>query len=348
MSYPENKKLSQTKTLSLLKAKKHRDSKSPVPSKKITEFFKQSKITNADKFRKYDISSKTKSILKGLKSLNKLEDCNSDDNSETCLKLNPTYLNGKNFNFEKLRKNVSDPETQASIDRIKSKISNESLKEKYSHLVSDYRELALPKAYKMLIEKMHSLDLSLIRLKKEKPKNEFSLCEINKSIDSSESNSLKDLPSKFRIRLKDFKQILFVAPHFYVYKKKSSLQSHANTEEEILIDVPVNMEQLMSKKYNTYSYSNFKAMQHNFNPITHENLENISNERKRIFTQIIVFLVQSEHEKFIKNKNIEVKYDPLHEKIWHSSFEVESCNEIPEFPNFSLSSTQQQKQMKKF
>lgn len=348
MSYPENKKHSQIKTFSLLKVKKHRDSKSPMPSKKITEFFKQSKISNPERFRKYDISKKTKYILKGMKCFNKEDDGNSDDNSEDFLRLKPKFLDGKNFNFEKIRNDVFDPARQAAIDRVKSLVNNESLKDKYSHLLLDQRELALPSAYKLLIEKMHALDLSLIRLKKSNPQNQFSIGDINMNIESSSIHSSQAILTKHKLKLKDFKQILFVAPHFYIYKKKSIIQSKSNQDDQILIDIPATMEQLLNKKFNSYNFSHFKSMQHNFNPITHENLENILLERKRLFTQIILFLVQSEHEKFLRSRNIEIKYNPLQEKIWHSSFEVESCSEIPEFPNFSLDSQPQQKHIKKF
>ena len=56
------------------------------------------------------------------------------------------------------------------------------------------------------------------------------------------------------------------------------------------------------------------------------------NERKNIFKNILNNLVNQYHEKFLKEKKIKIKFNPLNQKTWHHDFDPDAqCLPIPQF-----------------
>jgi hypothetical protein len=115
------------------------------------------------------------------------------------------------------------------IEEIKQILSSTSMKEKYEGLLN--RELILPYNYKTLYKKFENLDVVIKGIKRSK-----GLPSLN--------NIQKVLNAKNIIfNFEDFQRILYVAPHFYIYKWEKSSNNIKNSQSELIIDIPSNIDQ---------------------------------------------------------------------------------------------------------
>jgi len=113
------------------------------------------------------------------------------------------------------------------IDEIKEILSSTSMKEKYEGLLN--RELILPYNYKNLYKKFESLDLAIIDLKR------------SKKITSLGNIQFFMKGKGLIFDLDDFKRILYVVPHFYIYKWEKLQNSSKNPQNELIIEIPNNI-----------------------------------------------------------------------------------------------------------
>ena len=60
--------------------------------------------------------------------------------------------------------------------------------------------------------------------------------------------------------------------------------------------------------------------------------DEIKLQREAIFKECLINITLQHHEKFIKDKKIQTKLNPLKHKTWHHEFDVQSCPEINTFP----------------
>ncbi len=116
------------------------------------------------------------------------------------------------------------------IKEIKDILSRTSMKEKYEELLN--RELILPPKYKTLLKKFENLDFVILELKKLKKTTSYPNIRC----------LLKERGIDFN--LDDFKRILFVVPHFFIYKWEKSQSNSINKKNllinqmELIIDIP--------------------------------------------------------------------------------------------------------------
>jgi len=115
------------------------------------------------------------------------------------------------------------------IEEIKQILSSTSMKEKYEGLLN--RELILPYNYKTLYKKFENLDIVIKGIKRSKGLP--SLNNIQKALNA------KNIIFNFE----DFQRILYVAPHFYIYKWEKSSTNIKNAQSELIIDIPSNIDQ---------------------------------------------------------------------------------------------------------
>ena len=112
------------------------------------------------------------------------------------------------------------------IKEVKELLNSTSMKEKYEGLLK--RELILPHNFKILFKKFENLDYAIFAIKKNK--NFPSLANVQ--------NYFKEQRSEFT--LDDFKRILYVVPHFFIYKWEK-LQNSKNSQTELIIEIPNNI-----------------------------------------------------------------------------------------------------------
>lgn len=101
------------------------------------------------------------------------------------------------------------------------------MKEKYEGLLN--RELILPYNYKNLYKKFETLDLAIIDLKR------------SKKVPSLANIKLFMKGKGLNFDLDDFKRILYVVPHFYIYKWEKLQNSSKSSQNELIIEIPNNI-----------------------------------------------------------------------------------------------------------
>ena len=87
----------------------------------------------------------------------------------------------------------------------------------------------------------------------------------------------------------------------------------------------------MNKKYNTKT--NFTLMQ---TPKIYETINNEINKaamekRKKLFKKILINITLEQHQKFLKENNLEI-FDPIKVKTWHHNFDLKNVDDIGTFP----------------
>ena len=266
---------------------------------------RNSEVNSADqkvKEKKLKLSKKTKEVIKKLQDIrnNRFDDINND---------------------EEKKQNIR-----------KSSFSN--LHVKYETLLQPSRELRLPISYKKLLDSFVSLDRTLSRnnLSTNKHLNNFS--NIKEIIQSYTHKNFS---------IDTLKQILYVVPHFYILKYVNnsnnnitfSMNGKLDKNNDLMIDIPNDFKERTNKNYP----KNFNFLDINFfkegskyQPLLRNLTENELNQRKNIFINILNQIVNDYHNKFLKERKIKIRFNPLMQKTWHHDFNPDTmCNPIPQF-----------------
>jgi hypothetical protein len=217
------------------------------------------------------------------------------------------------------RQNKFDREVQAKSERTRSE-SSFSLKFKYEELIKEERELVLPPHYKALYNSFTELDHTLNFLKLSTRKQRIPVFEdLKQAIETT---------YKHKFEFKTFAQILYVVPHFFVYKwEKLSL---SKDEFSLIIDIPRDHKQRI--KQNFEENFNFITLQtEKFDPIC-ESLNNSDlEERRKIFKNLLYAIANEHHKLFLESIQFPREFDPFKFKTWHHDFILESVPQIPIF-----------------
>ena len=253
------------------------------------------------------------------------------------LAINPPKISKSTLlQIEKVNKNKKFKfETSANISIYKEKESSKyklpelSLKEQYQDLI-ERKELILPPKYRILLKKQNYLD-DILSLNNNNHKNIMgnNTANIN-PIKESIIHSFKEIQNNFleKINLnfsdKDFQQILYVCPFYYIYQ---SIHRITKGIELKYIDIPKDYIQRMNKKYNLRT--NFTLMQ---TPKIYETIggeinKAVMEKRKKLFKKILINITVEQHQKFLKENNLEM-FDPIKAKTWHHNFDLKNVADI--------------------
>ena len=311
-----------------------------------------------------NISKRTKGILdkineknrkaKLLGKLIKENENNLDKNRFIGKKTRNTEANSldQKFKEKKLKLSKKTKEVIKKLQDIRNNrfddINNEELKNqnnrkssfsnlhvKYETLLQPSRELRLPITYKKLLDSFISLERTLSRnnLSTNKHLNNFS--------------NIKDIIQSYTHKtfsIDTLKQILYVVPHFYILKYVNntnnastfSLNGKLFKNKDLMIDIPNDLNERINKNYpknfNFLDTNFFKEGNTNYQPLLRNLTENELNQRKNIFINILNHIVNDFHNKFLKDKKIKLKFNPLTQKTWHHDFNPDiMCTPIPQF-----------------
>ena len=310
------------------KRRKAKKEKNPILSSNNYSF---SDINEKKDIKKF-IGKKTKSCEQNNKeeNKNKIESIKLSESTQEAIK-----------KLKKMRSNKFETENKENNIKKKDKRVNSfsNLHVKYEELLQQSRELRLPISYKKLYESFITLDNTINRNKKENKNNLNTFNNIR--------NILVSYTNKgFNINI--FKQILYIVPHFYIlkYVNNSKLQStftlndNLDKNYDLLIDIPNDFNERIKKNYsndfNFLDINYYSETNNNFEPILRCLTEKEMNQRKQIFQNILIYIVNDYHEKYLKENKIKIKFNPLTQKIWYHNFDPDKhCNPIPffEFPS---------------
>ena len=237
--------------------------------------------------------------------------------------------------IEKVNKNKKfkfENSTNISIykDSSKFKLPELSLKEQYEELIGR-KELILPPKYRILLKKQNYLD-DILSLSKENI--DMGNNNINKNIIKElRIHSYKEIQNNFMKNMNlnfddnDFQQILYICPFYYIYQ---SIKRIAKGIEIKYIDIPKDYIQRMNKKYNLLT--NFTLMQ---TPKIYETMNGdinkaVMEKRKKLFKKILINITLEQHQKFLKENNLEL-FDPIKAKTWHHNFDLKNVADIGKY-----------------
>ena len=322
----------------------------------------EDEYSNINNNKLLEISSETKKLLNKIMTNKKKENgkkkiidqYNLEQNTNNNTKIN------KNVNIDKYTNKKVDPpklslKTIEIIKKLKDdrknrfeypqnndeefhcKSSFSSLHLKYDELISKKRELRLPIKYKELLNAFNSLE-HIINLNKIRSPYKINTFEnIKKSIEEMTHHTFN---------MKIFQQILYIVPHFYIlkYVKKSDLNKNTfklndegiNKQYDLAIEIPKDYKERMHSNYdqnfNFLKINYFKENDKNFSPnYTSINIINLK-KREEIFRNILNLIVNIFHQKFIRENNIVINFNPIEHKTWHHKFDPDKeCNDIPLF-----------------
>ena len=256
------------------------------------------------KEKKIKLSMKTKEVIKKLKDI-------------------------RNNRFDNINNNESKKPTIR-----KSSFSN--LHIKYETLLQPSRELRLPISYKKILDSFIVLDRTLNRSK----------LSTNKSYNNF--GNIKNLIESYTHRnftIETLKQILYIVPHFYIMKYINvnnlnistlfSMNGKTDKNHDLMIDIPNDFNERINKNYpKNFNFLdiNFYKDESTYQPLVGNLNEKELTQRKNIFTNILNHIVNDFHNKFLKEKKIKIKFNPLIQKTWHHDFNPDiQCTPIPQF-----------------
>ena len=240
--------------------------------------------------------------------------------------------------LKKMRSNRFENQNKEKVIIRQNSFSN--LHIKYEALLQQSRELTLPVIYKKLFESFISLERTINR---NKASNKNNLNTFNNIRNILESYTNKN----FNINI--FKQILYIVPHFYILKyinNNNKLQSTFSLNEnldknyDLIIEIPNDFIERINKNYsNNFNFLDinyYSETSNNFDPLLRSLTENEMLQRKQIFHNILNYIINDYHEKYLKENNIKLKFNPLKLKTWYHGFDPDKyCGPIPffEFPS---------------
>ena len=256
------------------------------------------------KEKKIKLSMKTKEVIKKLKDIrnNRFDNINNDESKKPTIR--------------------------------KSSFSN--LHIKYETLLQPSRELRLPISYKKILDSFIVLDRTLNRSK----------LSTNKSYNNF--GNIKNLIESYTHRnftIETLKQILYIVPHFYIMKYINvnnlnistlfSMNGKTDKNHDLMIDIPNDFNERINKNYpKNFNFLdiNFYKDESSYQPLVGNLNEKELTQRKNIFTNILNHIVNDFHNKFLKEKKIKIKFNPLIQKTWHHDFNPDiQCTPIPQF-----------------
>ena len=256
------------------------------------------------KEKKIKLSMKTKEVIKKLKDIrnNRFDNINNDESKKPTIR--------------------------------KSSFSN--LHIKYETLFQPSRELRLPISYKKILDSFIVLDRTLNRSK----------LSTNKSYNNF--GNIKNLIESYTHRnftIETLKQILYIVPHFYIMKYINvnnlnistlfSMNGKTDKNHDLMIDIPNDFNERINKNYpKNFNFLdiNFYKDESTYQPLVGNLNEKELTQRKNIFTNILNHIVNDFHNKFLKEKKIKIKFNPLIQKTWHHDFNPDiQCTPIPQF-----------------
>jgi hypothetical protein len=256
------------------------------------------------KEKKIKLSTKTKEVIKKLKDIrnNRFDNINNDESKKPTIR--------------------------------KSSFSN--LHIKYETLLQPSRELRLPISYKKILDSFIVLDRTLNRSK----------LSTNKSYNNF--GNIKNLIESYTHRnftIETLKQILYIVPHFYIMKYINvnnlnistlfSMNGKTDKNHDLMIDIPNDFNERINKNYpKNFNFLdiNFYKDESTYQPLVGNLNEKELTQRKNIFTNILNHIVNDFHNKFLKEKKIKIKFNPLIQKTWHHDFNPDiQCTPIPQF-----------------
>ena len=288
----------------------------------------------------FELSEKTKNILKKIEAKIKLDKNKHSKtlNITTCKNNSPPKLSLKTFEIiQKIHEEKKNQfNKQSNTDKLYNNLnSSYNLHLKYDELLSTKRELRLPIKYKELLNTFNHLEqiINLNKIKNQSELNTFDKIKIN--IESMTNN-------KFDINI--FKQILYIVPHFYIFKyinsnkfqETFSLNENLDRNYDLLIDIPNDFSERIKKNYsNDFNFLEINYCSQasdSFTPIMTSLTEKEMNIRKSIFHNILNYIVNDYHSKYLKENKIKIKFNPLTQKTWHHNFDPDKyCKAIPLF-----------------
>ena len=268
---------------------------------KKTKSLSSNNINKKGKEKKMKLSLKTKEMIKKLKDIrsNRFDDIHNNDSKKEIVR--------------------------------KSSFSN--LHVKYETLLQPSRELRLPVSYKKLVDSFIALDRTLSRINLTTNKNYNNFSNIKNIIESYTHRNFS---------LETLKQILYVVPHFYILKYVNtnndvlfSMNGNIDKNHDLKIDIPNDFNERINRNYpKNFDFLdiNFIKDENSFQPFVGKLTEKELNERKNIFVNILNHIVNDFHTKFLKEKKIKIKFNPLIQKTWHHDFNPDiHCTPIPQF-----------------
>ena len=268
---------------------------------KKTKSLSSNNINKKGKEKKMKLSLKTKEMIKKLKDIrsNRFDDIHNNDSKKEVVR--------------------------------KSSFSN--LHVKYETLLQPSRELRLPVSYKKLVDSFIALDRTLSRINLTTNKNYNNFSNIKNIIESYTHRNFS---------LETLKQILYVVPHFYILKYVNtnndvlfSMNGNIDKNHDLMIDIPNDFNERINRNYpKNFDFLdiNFIKDENSFQPFVGKLTEKELNERKNIFVNILNHIVNDFHTKFLKEKKIKIKFNPLIQKTWYHDFNPDiHCTPIPQF-----------------
>ena len=258
---------------------------------KKTKSLSSNNINKKGKEKKMKLSMKTKEMIKKLKDIrsNRFDDIHNNDSKKEVVR--------------------------------KSSFSN--LHVKYETLLQPSRELRLPVSYKKLVDSFIALDRTLSRINLTTNKNYNNFSNIKNIIESYTHRNFS---------LETLKQILYVVPHFYILKYVNtnndvlfSMNSNIDKNHDLMIDIPNDFNERINRNYpKNFDFLdiNFIKDENSFQPFVGKLTEKELNERKNIFVNILNHIVNDFHTKFLKEKKIKIKFNPLIQKTWYHDFNL--------------------------
>ena len=268
---------------------------------KKTKSLSSNNINKKGKEKKMKLSMKTKEMIKKLKDIrsNRFDDIHNNDSKKEIVR--------------------------------KSSFSN--LHVKYETLLQPSRELRLPVSYKKLVDSFIALDRTLSRINLTTNKNYNNFINIKNIIESYTHRNFS---------LETLKQILYVVPHFYILKYVNtnndvlfSMNGNIDKNHDLMIDIPNDFNERINRNYpKNFDFLdiNFIKDENSFQPFVGKLTEKELNERKNIFVNILNHIVNDFHTKFLKEKKIKIKFNPLIQKTWYHDFNPDiHCTPIPQF-----------------
>ena len=268
---------------------------------KKTKSLSSNNINKKGKEKKMKLSMKTKEMIKKLKDIrsNRFDDIHNNDSKNEVVR--------------------------------KSSFSN--LHVKYETLLQPSRELRLPVSYKKLVDSFIALDRTLSRINLTTNKNYNNFSNIKNIIESYTHRNFS---------LETLKQILYVVPHFYILKYVNtnndvlfSMNGNIDKNHDLMIDIPNDFNERINRNYpKNFDFLdiNFIKDENSFQPFVGKLTEKELNERKNIFVNILNHIVNDFHTKFLKEKKIKIKFNPLIQKTWYHDFNPDiHYTPIPQF-----------------
>ena len=226
----------------------------------------------------------------------------------------------KKIKSEKDGANTKIPNISSHKDSSGFKLPELSLKEQYQDLLNR-KELILPPKYLLLLKKQNFLD-DILSITNNIPNSNINNINNIHSYKEIQNNFMKKININFNE--KDFQQILYITPFYYIYQ---SINRISKGIEIKYIDIPKDYIQRMNKKYTTKT--NFTLMQtpRIYEPINSEINKAVMEKRKKLFKKILLNITLEQHQKFLKQNNLEL-FDPIKAKTWHHNFDIKNVEDI--------------------